>query len=322
MSASAFTLCLEIDRANPGHFFACGGLFEVAHRIWPGTEGWFAESSCFVLQPCSPKPAQDPGQTIIESLRRMKLCSLSEEQQKERETLEHKKRIVITEGKQLAEQEEERRKELGELARAGPLYLNMSNEAGDVFSMRLDWWQNEVDPVPKTWAGRQEVHKVARAAQDALEGVDGIGSMFDYACVLRMPKEYQGAPRDSRKRVEPFYFDARRFAHALDTGFSLDAVSAMTVAHPAVELLALIGLQRFQPAFSRGEQNTSETTIKARFDYYTWHRPLGIIVAAAAAAGAAYVPGCRHYQFKILARDDQKRYGAFGWATTKEGGPS
>ncbi len=32
---------LNIDVANPGQFFACCGLLELADRIWPGTEGWF-----------------------------------------------------------------------------------------------------------------------------------------------------------------------------------------------------------------------------------------------------------------------------------------
>jgi CRISPR-associated protein Csb3 len=141
--------------------------------------------------------------------------------------------------------------------------------------------------------------------------------MLDYACVLRLPAEYRKARTGSNDAVEPFYFDARRFAHALDIGFSLDKIRANTVAHPAVELLALIGLQRFRPKVVP----SSEAKVKARVEYSTWHRPLGVTVAAAAACGAAHVPGCRRFRFKILARDDQKRYGAFGWATARGGEP-
>lgn len=134
--------------------------------------------------------------------------------------------------------------------------------------------------------------------------------MLDRACVLRMPAEYRKAHTDGNKSVEPFYFDARRFAHALDTGFSLDAIGAETVAHPAVELLALVGLQRFRPIVAASR----EPRVKAVVEFCTWRIPVGVAVAAAAACGAVPVPGCRRYSFNILARDDQKRYGAFGWA--------
>jgi hypothetical protein len=35
-----------VDVTNPGHFFACCGLLELAHRLWRrgGVEGWFADA--------------------------------------------------------------------------------------------------------------------------------------------------------------------------------------------------------------------------------------------------------------------------------------
>src|SRR5260221_583769 len=30
-----------VDPTNPGQFFACCGLLELANRLWPGAEGWF-----------------------------------------------------------------------------------------------------------------------------------------------------------------------------------------------------------------------------------------------------------------------------------------
>jgi CRISPR-associated protein Csb3 len=311
MSGSTSTFCVRVDTKNPGHFFACCGLLEIAHRIWPGAEGWFPEESGFLLRPTSPGPDANVGQILIECLRRLRLSALSDEEQEERRILEARKKELKREGSALSDEQEARRKQLGELARAGPLHIRAPDGAGYVFSLRLDWWQGEDEAVPKTWAGRQEVHKVARAAQDALSNVDGAASMLDHACVLRLPAEYRKARTDGNKSVEPFYFDARRFAHALDAGFSLDAISADTVAHPAVELLALIGLQRFRPMVVP----SGEPKIKASVEYCTWHRPLGAAIAAAVACGAAHVPGCRRFRFKILARDDKKRYGAFGWAT-------
>jgi CRISPR-associated protein Csb3 len=37
------TITVNADVTNPGQFFACCGLLELADRLWPGVEGWFAE---------------------------------------------------------------------------------------------------------------------------------------------------------------------------------------------------------------------------------------------------------------------------------------
>jgi len=34
-------ITVTADVTNPGQFFACCGLLELAHRLWPGAEGWF-----------------------------------------------------------------------------------------------------------------------------------------------------------------------------------------------------------------------------------------------------------------------------------------
>lgn len=34
---------INVDVTNPGQFFACCGLLELAHRLWPGAEGWFED---------------------------------------------------------------------------------------------------------------------------------------------------------------------------------------------------------------------------------------------------------------------------------------
>jgi len=39
---------IPIDLTNPGQFFACCGLLELADRLWPGAEGWF-ESDQFCI---------------------------------------------------------------------------------------------------------------------------------------------------------------------------------------------------------------------------------------------------------------------------------
>jgi len=34
-------ITVNVDVTNPGQFFACCGLLELADRLWPGVEGWF-----------------------------------------------------------------------------------------------------------------------------------------------------------------------------------------------------------------------------------------------------------------------------------------
>jgi CRISPR-associated protein Csx14 len=43
MSNPKPSITVNVDPTNPGQFFACCGLLELADRFWPGAEGWFAE---------------------------------------------------------------------------------------------------------------------------------------------------------------------------------------------------------------------------------------------------------------------------------------
>lgn len=45
------TFSVPVEPRNPGQFFACCGLLELAHRLWPGTEGWFEKSRFLVAHP-------------------------------------------------------------------------------------------------------------------------------------------------------------------------------------------------------------------------------------------------------------------------------
>lgn len=37
-------ITINVDLTNPGQFFACCGLLELADRLWPGAEGWFSDA--------------------------------------------------------------------------------------------------------------------------------------------------------------------------------------------------------------------------------------------------------------------------------------
>lgn len=51
MNSPKTTLNVQVDVRNPGQFFACCGLLEVAHRLWPKAEGWFDEDHFVISVP-------------------------------------------------------------------------------------------------------------------------------------------------------------------------------------------------------------------------------------------------------------------------------
>lgn len=50
MSQPDSNIAVHVDLTNPGQFFACCGVLELADRLWPGAEGWF-DAGDFVVGP-------------------------------------------------------------------------------------------------------------------------------------------------------------------------------------------------------------------------------------------------------------------------------
>ena len=132
-----------------------------------------------------------------------------------------------------------------------------------------------------------------------------LGDLLNWQLVLRTPSEYR-SQKSTHEKVEPFYFDARRYTHALDEGFSLDVQGADTVANPATEFLCLVGLQRFRP---QGAEDSRWT-----FHYCVWGHALGVAQAAPVAAGLVPAPAICRFSFRLQFRDDRGYYKAFGFA--------
>jgi CRISPR-associated protein Csb3 len=183
---------------------------------------------------------------------------------------------------------EDESKLLEELLRESPIVLGMP------FGLTLDWFADEFAGGSrfKTWAGRQSVLVIATAMKDALKDTE----WRNEACLSFAVRECG----------LPFNFDSDLGAQggAIDVGFSFDplAGSALTriasMARPALELLAFIGLQRFRPTEVRGEN---------RFIYTAWSRPLPIAVAAAVSCGALFRGSSsavddNRYEFRLLYR--------------------
>lgn len=267
-------LRVAVDCTNPGQYFACCGLLELAARMWGGVEGWFTPGA-FHWHGAA-------GTSDSESLKSF-------------------------------------------LAAVGALALRADGDPDDTkvpivmetgrVPLRLDWWlekQSAGDRL-KVWAGTMRNYRIAKAMQACLrdqsfqhEGV------LDAGCVV-----YE--PDDLSKKVEPFYFDARRGANAmsLDLGFSPDSLGMTSIAYPAVEFLTLVGLQRFRPAPMATPRASKEAQSATRrvFRYFAWSTPLPVELAACAASGALDIVPLVGYEFENAFRTDQKKHKAFTNAT-------
>ncbi len=256
MSATPTTpIRVHVDRTNPGQFFACCGLLELAHRVWGEAEGWF-ESQAFVVR-CSHHSTAD---TSLGAL----LAAVS----------------------------------AAPLQQIDPTDDTASAiEIGVRPPLRIDWWCRSSSPL-KVWAGSMRGARIARAMQAALARPDLHDEhLLDFGMVVYDPLEPD-------KKVEPFYFDARRGANArpIDIGFSSDAIQMTSAAYPAVEFLCLVGLQRFQPR---------PTELRRVFEYFTWSCPLQPTLAAVAACGVLRLGEWEGFRFESAFRTDQRKHKAF-----------
>ena len=300
---------INVDPANPGQFFACCGLLELADRLWDGAEGSFErDDTSFVVSSSGPS---DGFTGLINRAQQAGLVGeLSGQLALEREQLERKRRQLKKEGKQLPKNEEQRRKELGKLLREGMIRI------GDPFKLRLDWWQEDDEGNPKTWAGSQQVLRIAQAAlADAARAFD-TEQPFDFSCVMRPIPDQTGneqatasvrqGKKKTKDKAESFYFDSRHGANALplDIGFSPNELSMESKAFPAVELLCLIGLQRCRP-------NLTETPLV--FEYFTWPIPLPVPTLPAAVSG--FFGQAFGYRFENAYRTDQRKHSSYLPAT-------
>ena len=172
---------------------------------------------------------------------------------------------------------------------------------GTFGNLRLDWWNDAYGGGNqlKVWAGTMESVRIAKAMQLAIKKDSRFQEpdLFNLGCVCYDPDDVQ-------KKVEPYYFDARRGpnAHSRDVGFSPNDLAMTTTAFPAVELLCLVGLQRSLPVRQR------EPRI---FDYYTWSFPLPPSLLPAAAAGLLPGPVQQQFRFENWYRTGQKKHKAF-----------
>ncbi|MHB1559241.1 MAG: hypothetical protein ACYC61_17445 [Isosphaeraceae bacterium] len=253
MSGPSGAMSVNVNPTNPGHFFACGGLLELADRLLGGAEGWFERGRFRIV-------AGGDLPSLMETISRVELRQLDPDDNT-----------------------------------SSPIEVVLPGRP-----LRLDWWLDERAGGKdlKVWAGTMESVRIARAMQKALRDRRfGNPDLFDIGLVAYDPD-------DPRKKVEPYYFDARRCpnAHSRDVGFSPNDLQMTTTAHPAVEFLCLVGLQRCLPA------RTKRPRI---FDYYTWSTPLAPSLLPAAVSGLLPDRRRQGYQFENWYRTGQRKHKAF-----------
>jgi CRISPR-associated protein Csb3 len=273
MSTRTSAIRINVDPANPGQFFACCGLLELADRLWPGAEGWF-EPRQFCI-------ASDGSlELLLDAVANCHLTNtMTGDQHARFKTITA---MAVKERKAIPGVEDEA-KELDRLLRESHIIF------GSPFNITLDWFSDSLAGGSrfKTWAGRQSVLDIASSMKDVLKGTD-----------WRNEDCLSFSARDCGL---PFNFDSDLGAQggAIDVGFSFDplAGSALTriapMARPVLELLAFVGLQRFRPEEIKGEN---------RFFYTAWNRPLAIEVASPAVCGALPVVGASQFEFRLLYR--------------------
>ncbi|MCC7476804.1 MAG: type I-U CRISPR-associated protein Cas8c [Pirellulales bacterium] len=266
------TIRVPVDLTNPGQFFACCGLLELADRLWPGAEGWFdGDAFCVTATDGSLASAvQEIANCVVENTmtpnERHRLDELS--------ALTKEERIDAS---------EKEKKLLESLRRELPIVLSGK------LRFLVDWFCDEFSGGSrfKTWAGQQSVLDIAAAMHAGLTATRSEGeiSLWNLARGIGLPFNFDS--------------DLGGQGSALDIGFSFDPLAGSkatrieTSCKPILEFLCFVGLQRFRPREEKGEN---------RFVYTAWNTPLAPSVAAAVACQAIQLSGANSYEFRLLYR--------------------
>jgi hypothetical protein len=211
------SIVVNVDPTNPGQFFACCGLLELADRLWPGAEGWF-EGGAFKLDCVGDLNTllsilvMDPPQQVL--------------------TLEN----GLTVGELLAP-------------------LQFSFDGGATTAITLDAWttirivkgEPAVDRNPpwNFWSGQQTAYGI------------WCGLRAELAAQLSelQPHQFKALFRQRLFQKGRFGFDPGPAWNALDVGFSPNEQGMEVESSAAVELLAAVGLQRFRPVMSQNRES-------------------------------------------------------------------
>jgi CRISPR-associated protein Csb3 len=279
--SNAEPIRVKVDVTNPGQFFACCGLLELANRLWNGAEGWF-DDGAFQLR----TTANIAGSLASSLMTSIMNCRLMNTMTKEQSTrLDELVEMKGNDRRRIPGLEDEK-KALEKLRREEPIVIL------EPFNLRIDWFLDDRAGGDrfKTWAGQQSVLQIATAMKEATE------VLFRQT----LPSEQWLAQTRSGCGL-PFNFDSDLGGQgaALDIGFSFDPLSASATTRieptvrPCLELFAFVGLQRFRPR---------QIPQDNRFLYHLWQQPLPPEIAFPAACGLLPSRENRSFEFRLLYR--------------------
>lgn len=200
-------IVIDVNLRNPGQFFACCGLLELAGRSWPGSEGWFeGDERSATFRIATGSGHDDPLSAIIGIL------------------IEDAPLAALAAGQELYAADRQ------------PVVLR------DPFKLRLDWWLDSYRGGDKSelkvWAGQQTPMRNFQNLQKAWREMASANGSNRFARDV-LSKKW---PMTGR-----FGFDPAAAPTAGDVGFSTDEQGIPVLTSPATEMLAAIGLQRCRP---------------------------------------------------------------------------
>ncbi len=219
---SETTFRISVDVTNPGQFFACCGLLELADRFWPGAEGWF-DATAFNLR---------MEGTLRELLTRL---------------VRNAPRLLD--------------KVCGDIPVKpiiAPLELTLADDASAV--LVIDFWMEvklkngKVQAISKPpwnfWSGQQTPLRIWLPLRCALQQILSNTTDEELFDLFSLHHPLKGR----------FGFDSAAAWSALDVGFSPNEQGLSVNSSPAIELLSAIGLQRFRPMVSADRSSISYAT--------------------------------------------------------------
>lgn len=212
------SITIPVDITNPGQFFACCGLLELADRLWPGAEGWYEVGGRFCITFTG-----DYKGTLDELLSILVMDPPTAIAKLECSSLEVAPIIA-------------------------PLAFSFSGGATN--KLTLDYWtQIRMDkgvakvisnPPWNFWSGQQTSFNIWNDLRAEL-----------VKQMVTVEFSRSSDPFSHRVFLKGrFGFDCGPAWNALDVGFSPNEQDMKVESSPFVELLAPMGLQRFRPVMN------------------------------------------------------------------------
>ena len=206
------SFAVNVDATNPGQFFACCGLLELADRLCPGAEGWFDGESFRV-----------EGAAVLQDL-------LS---------------ILVMDPPTALE-----RFDNGLEVQPILAPLTFTFDGGSTVAITLDYWTRVgvLKGAPQVisnspwnfWSGQQTSLRIWSGLRAELAAQLRQLAAADHWALLTRRLFQKGR----------FGFDPGPAWNALDVGFSPNEQGMEVESSPATELLAAVGLQRFRPVLN------------------------------------------------------------------------